>query len=166
MEENKYYTPEITEFHVGFEYEVKGSNNIEFTWFKTTYENDLVNKTDDNFSINLSRFMYRLNHQTIRVKYLDKEDIESLGFKYHELHNLDYTVKQSILLFNRLIYSERDNKEIEVKINYNTRNNWCLIYQSVNDDLDNTRFSGYIKNKSALKQLLKQLGIETSSNNI
>ena len=71
--DNKYYTPTIEEFHVGFEFE---SNYVGFSsdlkwrkillndshdWFWTTYKQDAV-------------------ETEFRVKHLDKEDIESLGF--------------------------------------------------------------------------------------
>ncbi len=71
---NKYYTPEIEEFHVGFEYEwFDGSD-----WNKVTqkyFDGGLFNNGDGEHP-----FEYQLSDVGIRVKYLDQEDIESLGF--------------------------------------------------------------------------------------
>ena len=42
--ENKYYTPEIEEFHVGFEYEILNTDsNTEDVWKKTTPDPYLPN---------------------------------------------------------------------------------------------------------------------------
>jgi hypothetical protein len=66
--EDKYYTPDISEFFVGFQFELLTTDN---TWLKRefdlcyTYEGELA------FYIEGSR-----------VKYLSQEDIESLGFVY------------------------------------------------------------------------------------
>ena len=67
--ENKYYTPEIEEFYVGFKYERgnKATEGNSTKWYKEkiTSAQEIV----DIFCC-----------EEIRVKYLDKEDIESLGF--------------------------------------------------------------------------------------
>lgn len=77
--ENKYYAPSLEEFHTGFEYEVFMQNSN--TWSKETF---YLNKSH----IDLVKFVDiqydGSNNNLIRVKYLDKEDIESLGFKYIE----------------------------------------------------------------------------------
>ena len=62
MENNLYYTPEISEFHVGFEYEV--FDKLHNIWNK-----------ENNFFLQQGDFK-----DEIRVKYLDQFDIESLGF--------------------------------------------------------------------------------------
>ena len=67
--ENKYYIPSIDEFHVGFEYEWKCDGT------KTDWNKSIC----DNVMIPLDVDCQRVNDY--RVKYLDKEDIESLGFE-------------------------------------------------------------------------------------
>lgn len=62
--ENKYYTPTIEEFHVGFEYKLPQGDVI------------TVEETTDLFSI----AEYLDMNTGIKVKYLDQEDIESFGF--------------------------------------------------------------------------------------
>lgn len=60
MNKEKYYTPKIEEFHVGFEYQYKNKNK----WLKTIFQ--------DGRSVEY--------HEEQRVKYLDKEDIRDLGW--------------------------------------------------------------------------------------
>lgn len=63
-EDNKYYTPEITEFYVGFEYEIR----IGSKWNPAICQGHIPigNKTLEDL---------------YRVKYLSKEDIEELGWE-------------------------------------------------------------------------------------
>jgi hypothetical protein len=133
---DKYYTPGIEEFHVGFEYErING----------TTWETAKINQHD--FSSLLSykdeeNEFDEINKKIreVRVKYLDKEDIESLGFilkydknNHHTYHSGGYAITHCIL----------DNK---VDIYY----------------MDGSEFVNgiVIKNLSELKIILKQLNIK------
>lgn len=96
--ESKYYTPDISEFHVGFEYEVFDSkyeykveklsetklkvlsDPITTTgWFKEAYEIDSFLYVEDSSDIKSNIPSY-IENDKVRVKYLDREDIESLGF--------------------------------------------------------------------------------------
>lgn len=71
--EKKYYTPKIEEFHVGFEFESRWNNN---SWEKHTWKLDsflcLIGHGEYDFS----------NYGELRVKYLDRADIESFEFEY------------------------------------------------------------------------------------
>ena len=75
MEDTKYYQPEITEFHVGFECEC----NDEETGFEpiTICAEDLKNKLDEEYNFQEVGSI----HPEYRVKCLDRDDIESFGFK-------------------------------------------------------------------------------------
>jgi hypothetical protein len=57
---NKYYIPEIEEFHVGFEYEYNNNGN----WIE----------------VKMPWLVKDFDLKDTRVKYLDKSDIESSGF--------------------------------------------------------------------------------------
>ena len=71
MEETKkYYTPEIEEFHVGFEYEEQVEPG---KWAWNTCHPNTFEKLYDWDSMDMLKIR-------TRVKYLDQEDIESLGF--------------------------------------------------------------------------------------
>ena len=65
MEETKYYTPTIEEFHVGFEFEYLYSTN---TWNKSKVPSG-------GFTVG------NVKLEKLRVKCLDQEDIESFGYK-------------------------------------------------------------------------------------
>lgn len=118
-----YYTPDISEFHVGFEYEHGAGKN---DWFKTVFDMD-----DSLDEINVKLQL----PDVIRIKYLDEDDILSLGFK-------DITLPQSI--GKHFIYDE-------VRIMFTEE-------LSIINGLDFV-FRGRVKNKSELVVLLKQIGI-------
>lgn len=61
---DKYYVPDLSEFYVGFEYESKCP--ITNVWVKFIFKED-------------THFMCK---KDVRVKFLNKSDIESEGFKY------------------------------------------------------------------------------------
>lgn len=76
----KYYTPELEEFHVGFEYEVQSIENAH--WGKVICSSGFGAFDDD---------INDLEEERIRVKYLDKADIESLGFKFLKLTEVSFS---------------------------------------------------------------------------
>jgi hypothetical protein len=133
--ENNYYTPELEEFHIGFEYEWLNENN---DWIKESSPTEI---TEDGF-----------DEQTygLRVKYLDREDIESLGWiitwedckKYGDYYK-GYLNKTNIW------YAKLTNQIPYVVLTGGESNG-------------NTRVK--IKNKSELVKLIKQLGINEGSN--
>src|SRR6056297_302162 len=78
MDKN-YYTPDIEEFHVGFEYEVRNELKKD-SWNNYHFDNKflpLFTSLKDKLSIK-----NEIENRNIRVKYLDKEDIEDLGFEH------------------------------------------------------------------------------------
>ncbi len=125
---SKYYTPTIEEFHVGFEYQsLWGLEGINEEWHDEVYsEKDCVN--------NLCG--------TLRVKHLDREDIESLGFECTNDHIGFLTFKKQGCIIE--LAPKNPNEAPVVRI---TR------------DSSSSKFEGTIKNKSELKRILKQLGI-------
>jgi len=165
MQENKYYTPSLEEFHVGFEYEIYETitNGIEpdlkkykkysDEYFEEVHTNDkywlhrkwiskVVSKeTVYWFPQYIFEQQYTPNNikNIIRVKHLTKEDIESLGFKPD--------------------YDRAWGKRICFE------NDYCaLTYQEENNILqvvtrEDYIYKGLIKNKSELQKLMKQLNI-------
>lgn len=128
MVDSKYYTPTIDEFYVGFEYETRDSVNSD--WYIQIEDGSCIEFIGK----------YYINENKIRVKCLDKEDIESLGFKQ--------------ITFNFPIGFENEQYWINFRV-INDLPNLCIY-----DKFDKSRlFSGNIKNKSELVKLLKQLGI-------
>lgn len=131
---SKYYTPEIEEFHIGFEYEQEDINEggSSISWYKYTIKEGeayIIDQLITNEDLGLS----------YRVKYLNKEDIESLGFKQSETDPYWYDYKND----RYWLYKEDEN-------------DWRWI---IEDDQSEISFAGTIKNKSELKKLMKQLNI-------
>ncbi len=130
--ESKYYQPDISEFHVGFEYEnfVSLFDDVEPKWEKMSWGGPSARE--------LPPFLLKdFEDGKIRVKHLDHEDLESLGFKQGKL---PYQYFSDLL---RIIKLEKENL---YSINANVDDH-CLFY-------------GTIKNKSELKRILKQIGYE------
>ena len=73
--QEKYYTPTIEEFHSGFEYEFLMQYLNFYMWQKRVVEPD--HRSFENY------FNY-IENNSIRVKYLDREDIESLGWAFFQ----------------------------------------------------------------------------------
>jgi hypothetical protein len=125
-EENKYYVPEISEFHVGFECELKDNDKVH-EWFP------IMCTMSTPFDVDSS-------HYSARVKYLDKEDIESLGFKQSERDEFWYDhIEDRFWLYKEDNLSDR----------------WII-----DDNESEYHFAGTIKNKSELKKLMQQLNIK------
>jgi len=100
--------------------------------------------------------MYKKSINNYKIKYLDKEDIESLGFEYNYSTNNGWK-----------IYKTSDLKYELIQYNYEDRDIWICKNPPLHEVIDatskitykNTIFRGEIKNKSELKRLLKQLCI-------
>jgi hypothetical protein len=140
MDENKYYTPDISEFYSNFEYEAHRNNK----WIKI---DDFTNAYDYDDSC-FYGLIKELEAGNIRVKYLDQEDMESLGFKRISEGTFE------------MPYS--DSRGFDDKIHVILRKRWVLISQGNDEKMFSDwidRFSGFIKNKSELKKILKMIGV-------
>ena len=136
---DKYYTPEISEFFVGFEYETLYLQDYD-TWKKEILEEDDAGYFQSIYSGDAIPTEFR-------VKYLDKEDIESLGWEFIKQHPGTTSFD-----FEKEEYSLNFDPEFGSK--------WNLrIYDGEDQDSEFNYFSGYVKNKSELIKLLKQLQI-------
>lgn len=135
MENNLYYTPTIEEFHVGFEYELLGNSG---NWYK----NDFGDANGEYWN-ELSECYWDITHNKLRVKYLDQEDIESLGWNTED-NGECYNLQIKWDLYGLYPF------EFESKIPH--------TYKICKDTKD--LFYGTIKNKSELKKLMQQLNIK------
>ncbi len=146
MEESKYYTPSIEEFHIGFEFECQDLSTA--LWMDCVYrlnwmleDMDISEWLDDQYSFG------------IRVKYLDREDIESLGF-----NNSNH--QDSIFLKPIKHFMGRPAEAIG--INFNDRSDHVLVFYVPDGSkipAGVNLFVGTIKNKSELKKVLKMIGV-------
>lgn len=135
---DKYYTPTIEEFHIGFEYEYLDEKG---DWIKDV-------------PIEITPDDYDEQSYGLRVKYLDKEDIESLGFKSKS--------PRSDMKHHHYFWKDAPGKlgywtEVSIDFRWGYKD---ISIKGVRGYENDYLFRGIIKNKSELKQILKQLNIE------
>ena len=126
--DNKYYIPSIEEFHVGFEYEILTNY---------TKENEKWEFVNNPFTI--ERLEIFIENKHVRVKYLDKDDIESLGFKFTDAFG--YTNKRHCII---PVNDIRGDNFYEICLYLSPK----IVY-----------YCGEIKNISRLKMILEWLKI-------
>jgi hypothetical protein len=187
MESNKYYTPNIGEFHIGFEYEVKDPfkkdwdnefsckkdfleltipcdntkySVVDFGWKKKTFGDYNEIKYKNDYEVPFDELQYVEKNGILepilfnyRVKYLDREDIESLGFS-----DKDLNIPTKFSFYKKV----KNDKIYEIKTYWdmekNERENLIRIFKgNLHNYPYKEIFRGNIKNKSELKTLLKQL---------
>ena len=144
--EKKYYTPSIEEFHVGFEFEIEdlGDDGRTRVWRPQVFEGEETR----------TYFIEELRNDEMRVKYLDREDIESLGWEIDKTR-LDGETQLKFYKDNKCLYYRKENHEIGIFTIDPSKNDYYSRY-----NVDPTKVHIIIiKNKSELKRLLKQLGI-------
>jgi len=152
---NKYYVPDITELYVGFKCEMKNSSDpIHFDWEHCTFKDDFSNELSEDYCFEYLRT--DLKEENIRVKYLDREDIESLGFNDKHYNNIQsrssyFKIKENNDVYQIAVYWHmlKDDRESLIRIYKGKMHNYP--YTEI--------FRGEIKNKSELKVLLNQLKI-------
>jgi len=152
MGEN-YYTPEISEFHIGFEYEY--SEYGRKIW---------INETADFDDISLAFSIYEdANHEfpsTYRVKFIDREDIESLGFTFFGCRLME----DNVTCDYPRVFSIKEPRD-ETKFGHNPKILYMICEVGPNlFDIENmvtkTKTEKiFIKNKSELKKILTQLSV-------
>lgn len=143
---NKYYIPEISEIYIGFEYEVKHYylDKLEYGDFSKAI-------------VSLSTFQFaimELRQSRVRVKHLDKEDIESLGWKCYKLFK---TSNNGTDISDNYIFKYENKYHL---ISDFSKGGMLILKGNKLISSDITKiFSGIIKNKSELKKLMQQLEI-------
>lgn len=151
MEEKKYYTPTLDEFHVGFEFELKiGNDEWACCIWDTKMFKDGVIIHKDRFPVSLivnenvdenDKPFTAMDYGIIRVKYLDREDIEAEGWKFESEGNLFFTFT---------------NGQYYIRWWYN-KNEIEILYDA--GALHFNRFTGFIRNRSELHRIMQMVGI-------
>jgi hypothetical protein len=132
----KYYTPELEEFHVGFEYEELDPDYQGQSDGKQWKPIKLSKEGLISIATNWKYF------QEYRVKTLDREDIESLGFEH----------------YNGLIY-RKAGTPYELIINFKRKVKDSITIRELIGDKWFELVVFPARNKSELKKILKQIGI-------
>lgn len=150
--QDNYYIPTIEEFYVGYEFEIK--ERFADGTVKTQEDFDNAKWIKSIFKVGdcpyIERALNGRNRENgicgIRVKCLDREDVQELGFKDDGYEFTKYCKD----------YPDRysSNKGVYVHALF-CENGMFAIYYS-----PETLFEGFIRNKSELKKILKMLNIE------
>lgn len=161
--ETSYYTPDISEFYVGFEFE---SSSLDNHWNKLpfTAQKVLGNEKDYFGLYTLSWVEKVFNtpnfpvHLYVRVKHLDRSDIESLGWRYsHTVSNAEPSLyKEDWFIYTINVGSYQMSVTFE---NVVTISSWLM--DKPDSPTQSTRFRGNIRNKSELKKLMQMIGISS-----
>lgn len=172
VEKDKYYTPQQDEFYVGCEYEWRYEPTGE--WIKQ-------DPIDDFWALDTSfdngdgdhPFMYQYEQVGIRMKYLDKEDMNSLGLtKFNYTYNKEKNLQAGEDENYSHWYKEVGGYKAVINLQTNGSTPFVAIWWEIDTPFinehngirkrSNDLFFGRIKNKSELKRLLKQLDIDNS----
>lgn len=151
--EKKYYNPKIEEFHVGFEFEYL---NVKNQWIKSDDFSDTFLNDDIDTVSEVGRY---LDNSEIRVKFLDREDIESLGWNYSGINAFGYVTYS---IFEKLSFGNVTS----TLSTYIVDDTLTFLIRKTTElnkpirTIDNNTFCGTIKNKSELQKLMNQLGIK------
>lgn len=138
--ENKYYIPETSEFHVGFEYERFCGGPMFQGWQKYTCDQDYCDGREN-------VLVLPGDSDQIRVKYLDREDIEELGWEKQET---DYNGTPVFKLKDKGWYMDVD------------KDNNCYIHNGEAYEQNECIFYGVIKNKSELKRVMGMIKLDVA----
>ena len=157
--ENKYYIPEIEEFHIGFRHEwrVAGRPGCVITLKdgNELKEGEVGVWTGDNYTPPVGSFTGEefydgvidpIEAGNLRVKYLDNADIEELGWK-HLKDSLFHIIKDYYESWQLRYYP--DKNKVVIKIFEDTEDG--EVYTPL--------FKGTIKNYNELQTLMKQLSL-------
>lgn len=131
-----YYTPEIEEIHIGTDCEVLDNSTNE--WITVNIDKKLLLLIINNYD--------KVNdwlEKSVKIKYLDTEDIESLRLKITALYG-DF-----------IEFSISSNKRALYNILHKTLDLECIP----SPNTVKTLFYGTIKNKSELIKILQQTNI-------
>lgn len=137
-----YYTPSIEEFHMGFEFEylIPYTSNWKHTIFGKVFK-----------STTTSDLYYFLKEKAIRVKYLDKSDIEGLGWRSKEDTDVPVFTISNVINKSKFDYTLTLFKVGEVPY---------IKIDKKGALAEHIIFSGEIKNKSELETLMGWLKIK------
>lgn len=165
MEESKYYTPELEEFYcLGFEYQSKegfqdGTVKTKEQFDSAKWVDDVVDNEYDFPYIN--RALNGKNAENglcgIRAKFLDREDMESLGWDH------DQTTKDGAYFYFGTLMDQNQYLLVCENARQSKGGDYTnLSICNVNDGMNGGNghcFDGVVKNKSELRKLMKMLQI-------
>ena len=161
MMENKYYTPDISEFHFGFEFE---SNYVLFQPYTKRfgdgtpdwYKHILTAGEHDWFWDSYKNDAYTTE---FRVKYLDTDDIKELGWDVYQFNDRDFSARLVGKKYHVDMYYHYPDHTTQIVYYWpkEVREGYKIDpYNLYNSEY---LFSGVVKNKSELKRILEMIKI-------
>jgi len=157
---NTYYTPELEEFYLGFECEQYNPDTKD--WEKLTIGTIRIQLNESNYYLFYDKEGKKRENALLsdkplfRVKYLDQEDIKSLGFRVLKIGNSYLSIPSETWY----IKEDPKNPKHSYRLVHQPPINKVMIIHRFTSDTDVlTIFEGEVKNKSELKKLLKMLKI-------
>lgn len=142
--ENKYYTPKIKEFYVGFQCEWQSKIRNE-TWNKQICDVDLIGIAYDAIEHSDEEEPY---NEQFRVKVLDTQDIEECGFIH--LGSGWYKREKCLTSAGTNFMTCKIRKWIKNEVD---------IHAIYDDGETQLIFRGDIKNINELKKILNMIGV-------
>jgi len=152
-----YYVPEISEFHVGFEYE-QNLPNKEWRKEKLVMEYTLYDTRCSAYNCDAQHSIEKeLEAGNIRVKHLDREDIEGEGW---QLVNLGFVINEYSMKVNGKLYRmlHMPSKNI-VGVTNLRKTSFSKILEG-HTQFPSRLIALTILNLSEFRKLMKQLGIK------
>ena len=144
--ENKYFTPNIEDFHIGYEYE---QALIDCSWFITGWEKRIIDEQSNLKLIKEYSFFQR-------VPYLTKEQIEAEGWTSF------ITEYENDIVTEKMIYTFfKEDRNYMLGCNFNT-NKITLIIKDPSLVLDyytEPTFRGECKDINTFRKIIKLLKI-------
>lgn len=147
MQDDKFYVPRIEEFHEGFRFEFQFSHG-------TGWENAEFSLNSDG----ASDVEKDIQNKLIRVKKLDRDGIEELG--WHTLHGAELESFRYMIEFTGMV----DSRENHLILKYNLVSNWVLIYHFGEKGNAVNNFAGQVMNFNELKLIMEMCKIKKNAN--
>jgi len=143
--EKQYYTPSLDEFYVGFE--VEWSEYGRKIWIEETIDEDDLS--------DLCLGIDKVSH--FKVKYLDREDIESCNWDFVEQGNSPNSV---MVFIQKEPFADKGTEYEQYWHIWLYNNHNVVIHNNQNYSSEVIIFNGTIKNKSELKRVMNMLNIK------
>ena len=140
---NKYFTPDMEDFHIGYECEISTPTIWKSGKFPEILE---LNSELDEFG---KDSLMKAAHAILRVPYLTKEQIEAEGWKENVLNNNE----KALLLFLKNGY------ELRMYKNYICRFSILIVGAGIIPNWDKVLFEGKCKDINTFRKICKLLEI-------
>jgi len=137
MEQDKYYEPKLEELYLGYITNIQTNKGLQSGCFPDLLLfNEELNQYKEDYT--------KASHAILKTKYLDKEDIESLGFNLCLNINNILSFKKLVNNYYLIITLQHDIIQIELQ----------------KEDKIKTVFEGNLKSINELKKVLEFLNIK------